>query len=264
MEPTNRQQPKTNDFVILLLSSLLILSCLVAGFFAYKTQNLVKEITKLKSVPTQIASATPTPDPTADWKTYTNEKYGFEFKYPESINTKNKITNDIFDLYMNGEEQNRVIISINQIKTFQTEPLEWWNTQKIDVYSKLPSSCFDLTKEATIISNHNAGTVVKQFDKEITIGKSKDTKGCGVWPYNITFLLIPNSQGILKITYEAGYSIQSEDILSTFRFIEPDASSTPLPVACTMEAKVCPDGSYVGRSGPKCEFAACPTTSPQP
>ncbi len=32
----------------------------------------------------------------------------------------------------------------------------------------------------------------------------------------------------------------------------------PLPVACTMEAKVCPDGSYVGRSGPKCEFAACP------
>ncbi|KKU70531.1 MAG: Integral membrane protein [Candidatus Wolfebacteria bacterium GW2011_GWB1_47_243] len=27
---------------------------------------------------------------------------------------------------------------------------------------------------------------------------------------------------------------------------------------CTMEAKVCPDGSSVGRSGPKCEFAACP------
>jgi hypothetical protein len=30
------------------------------------------------------------------------------------------------------------------------------------------------------------------------------------------------------------------------------------PVACTMEALVCPDGSAVGRSGPKCEFAACP------
>lgn len=30
------------------------------------------------------------------------------------------------------------------------------------------------------------------------------------------------------------------------------------PVMCTMEAKLCPDGSYVGRSGPKCEFAACP------
>ena len=29
-------------------------------------------------------------------------------------------------------------------------------------------------------------------------------------------------------------------------------------VACTMEAKMCPDGSNVGRSGPNCEFAACP------
>ena len=30
------------------------------------------------------------------------------------------------------------------------------------------------------------------------------------------------------------------------------------PVACTMEAKLCPDGSAVGRSGPRCEFAKCP------
>lgn len=30
------------------------------------------------------------------------------------------------------------------------------------------------------------------------------------------------------------------------------------PVACTMEAKLCPDGSSVGRTGPKCEFAECP------
>ena len=29
-------------------------------------------------------------------------------------------------------------------------------------------------------------------------------------------------------------------------------------VACTMEAKLCPDGSYVARTGPNCEFAACP------
>lgn len=32
-------------------------------------------------------------------------------------------------------------------------------------------------------------------------------------------------------------------------------------VMCTMEAKLCPDGSSVGRGGPACEFAACPTPS---
>jgi hypothetical protein len=30
------------------------------------------------------------------------------------------------------------------------------------------------------------------------------------------------------------------------------------PVACTEEAKLCPDGSAVGRTGPQCEFSACP------
>lgn len=42
------------------------------------------------------------------------------------------------------------------------------------------------------------------------------------------------------------------------------------PVMCTMEAKLCPDGSYVSRTGPHCEFAPCPGedgntgTHPQP
>lgn len=41
-------------------------------------------------------------------------------------------------------------------------------------------------------------------------------------------------------------------------------NSLPFPTstACTMEAKVCPDGSSVGRSGPKCEFSPCPTSLP--
>ena len=34
--------------------------------------------------------------------------------------------------------------------------------------------------------------------------------------------------------------------------------STPIQKACSMEAKVCPDGSAVSRSGPDCTFAACP------
>lgn len=33
------------------------------------------------------------------------------------------------------------------------------------------------------------------------------------------------------------------------------------PVACTKEAKICPDGSTVGRTGPNCEFAECPAAA---
>lgn len=29
-------------------------------------------------------------------------------------------------------------------------------------------------------------------------------------------------------------------------------------IACTTDAKICPDGSAVGRVGPHCKFAQCP------
>lgn len=35
-------------------------------------------------------------------------------------------------------------------------------------------------------------------------------------------------------------------------------STQPEPKMCTQEAKICPDGSAVGRTGPNCEFAECP------
>lgn len=36
-----------------------------------------------------------------------------------------------------------------------------------------------------------------------------------------------------------------------------DNNENNQPVACTMDAKQCPDGNYVGRTGPNCEFV-CP------
>ncbi len=38
--------------------------------------------------------------------------------------------------------------------------------------------------------------------------------------------------------------------------LNPSAGSGQ--VACTQDAKLCPDGSYVSRTGLKCEFATCP------
>lgn len=34
--------------------------------------------------------------------------------------------------------------------------------------------------------------------------------------------------------------------------------ATTTAKVCTMDAKQCPDGSFVGRTGPNCEFTACP------
>lgn len=36
------------------------------------------------------------------------------------------------------------------------------------------------------------------------------------------------------------------------------AKKTQKPISCTLEVKICPDGSAVGRTGPNCEFVQCP------
>lgn len=47
-----------------------------------------------------------------------------------------------------------------------------------------------------------------------------------------------------------------------FLSVQNDTGMIPTPIiapkACTQEAKICPDGSTVGRSGPNCEFSPCP------
>lgn len=42
-------------------------------------------------------------------------------------------------------------------------------------------------------------------------------------------------------------------------FMNAKSISAPSETACTADAMLCPDGSAVGRSGPNCEFAPCPS-----
>jgi hypothetical protein len=43
----------------------------------------------------------------------------------------------------------------------------------------------------------------------------------------------------------------------------PESGQTPEGVVCTLDGKICLDGSSVGRVGPNCEFAACPGEEPR-
>jgi hypothetical protein len=86
-QPILPEQPKQNNFLVILLSVLLLLSISIAGFFAYQTQMLVNELTLLKSSPSPVSSAEPTMKPAGtfdnvdSWTTVKTED-GFSFKYP--------------------------------------------------------------------------------------------------------------------------------------------------------------------------------------
>ena len=83
---------------------MLIISVAIAGFFAYQTQKLVKELTNLKNEekvavatteptiePISTNSAVATADPTANWKTYENSKYKYSLSLPKNWIVGNEV-----------------------------------------------------------------------------------------------------------------------------------------------------------------------------
>lgn len=62
----------------------------------------------------------------------------------------------------------------------------------------------------------------------------------------ILFIALPFVGFFLGMRYQEMMNFTDKDNDSSMR-------------ACTLDAKICPDGSAVGRTGPNCEFSACPS-----
>lgn len=79
-------------------------------------------------------------------------------------------------------------------------------------------------------------------------------------PLHITLLAITCTLFGIVV---GGLLLWSAVVTITMRSIPPSpvtTSTEDTPVrGCTKELKICPDGTGVGRSGPNCEFAACPS-----
>jgi len=78
-------------------------------------------------------------------------------------------------------------------------------------------------------------------------------------PTSFDEVLNPEHSLILELKKDNPSGLpQNDDTLEIpVVFAEITSNTTLPPKACTQEAKLCPNGSYVGRTGPNCEFATC-------
>ena len=144
--------------------------------------------------PTQPVATQPAPVANANWKTYTNKEYGFEFKYPENLSIKNN-ANIGDDKQEFRDLENDCLTNIE----FCANPTPLFSVS-------YGNSSDELSGEKIIISNT---TFFKTTIAEMYTSNSYKTK---------------NDKNIVSFTFwvkEDGLTEkQAEKILSTFKFLE--------------------------------------------
>lgn len=93
-QPPVSPKKSNKSFLVILLA---ILGLILAGGLVYAGVQIGKKQSLISVSPTPMPTevliptipiSTPTPDPTAGWKTYTNKKYGYSISYPINWDVK--------------------------------------------------------------------------------------------------------------------------------------------------------------------------------
>jgi hypothetical protein len=223
LETINKKQ----GFIIPLIIAVVAILAIGAGVFVYESKKV----------------EAPVVVDTSDWKTCTNIKYGYELKYPSTWNTYSRTE---------GGYKENVCDYAGGIRIFEFDPHKDIESGYIhieptwDVKNNTVEEYGSFEEYLSSPVNRPVGSFeISDFYGEKAVISSGNFESINIY-HN-------------KAIYRLNFSIKDKEllkhILSTFKFITPAVEK---PIACTMDAEMCPDGSYVGRSGPKCEFV-CPS-----
>lgn len=242
-QPTTEQQqasPPKNPIsskTFLVFIGVLIFASFVA-FTAYhliRLRGIYQSLRTTTYVPVQ-PSPTPTVDPTANWKTYTNTKYGYTIKYPEGF----------------GVDELEGVTTIFKGEKLKTPPgsiidpyptsLAIYNRKNVN-FRNAAAAC-----EAELCQNLNNSAVGQNWRKE----QAQINNASGVKVYSVTRkysldYYLANSDGsqIVRIPMGANIAESSgvndenqqldafnslQQILSTFKFLDNGIDYSTLPI----------------------------------
>lgn len=168
-----------------------------------------------KQTVTSTSVASPTPNPVANWQTYTNPQYGFSFKYPSTWFIKNltccispttnldaEFINDNSSVDSNQNQRISVVLNDEDI------------TQAID---SLNSNGGGVKTQMERTSTTLAGKQIEKLEITQTVYQdSEKTTPAGTNQFYIVF--IPFQSHVIRITSWLEDKNIVDQILSTFKF----------------------------------------------
>jgi RNA polymerase sigma factor (sigma-70 family) len=196
----------------------------VAGVFWYKSNNKASsddKVTNVTPIPTQSLTdtvgptstnvVTPTTDPKANWKTYSDNKNNFEFKYPSTLVIKSGVMNGFDSLEFYPEQNNTVTPEF----IFYVEE----NTQGFDEYISANCAFFKTCKSAKDLTNLTVGgySAVRGFITDLNY-LAEDV----VWKKDNLFFRFQRSKNEGQSSFNTEIF---ENILSSFKFLTPTSET---------------------------------------
>jgi hypothetical protein len=221
----NSTPPKTpNLFLLILLGLILVTGSVLIGIQIGKNQNPPqRDITKpLPILPTAIVSnpmITPPAEGTSNWKTYTDSKYKFSFKYPNGWVTK-------FVSVVGYDDQ--VWIADKESSMPSTLPGQIGNGGRAPIVIQISLS--DLSKNFS-------DTNLDQFEsKSYQIGNLTGIYKTGISKASLsreTIISVKTGTNYLNIIPldTENNKLNLDQILSSFKFGVDETTSIPTPIS---------------------------------
>jgi hypothetical protein len=232
--PVKSKSPLLMIFIVIIL----LLALGAAGFFAYQNWQLKQQVSQALPTPTSFISPAPvittitTPDPTANWKIYSDSKYGYSFKYPSDYLYKDNGPNNV---QLSLENNPKALTSGTQPAILDTITFSNSanNSFSINIYPKSSSPQFN-----TNVNNFYefSGVCGTQFADKTVLNKISNLNGMdykeiqqnsadGKVLTDICLLNATNNPIILRSLDNSTSSLITK-ILSTFTFTSNSVTST--------------------------------------
>lgn len=169
--------------VVLLIVILLVgVGGIYAGMQISKKQTPIPLVSQPTIIPTKFVQPTSVSDETANWKTYTNTKYGFEFMYPQNLNYVSLGSNSAQKEVDQGKE-----ISGTVVPSFDTI-----NFREGDKNKKFSVEIFKENETALTPKNYQNGLYMsgscdlRWLDNKPSVVKNTELNGNNLLEVNIT------------------------------------------------------------------------------